>query len=115
MTLYKFISVCDKNTGICIKQGDKIVVTSKRIGSDVIKYLPYPILRVTHKNHQLRIVIGEDIVPLNVVYKEKVYLEEITPLFEENEKLSFSREFLNDKEQPITIIKLLPQDILEIS
>jgi len=115
MTLYKFFSVFDKNTQICLIQRDKSVLVSKRIGSDTIKYLAYPVLRVTYENYQLRIVIGEDIVPLNVVYKEKVYLKDIIPLFEENEKISFSNDFLNDKEQPITTVKLLSSDMLEIS
>lgn len=116
MTLYKFFTVCDKNSRILLVQDGKRVLTSKRFGQDTIPFLSYPVLKVSHKNQQLRIFIGKDKVHQNILKDDmRVYIKDIMPLVEDGENIAVSNDFFENRERPIENIKLSPLDILVIT
>lgn len=115
MTLYRFLIMCDKKTRILLTQDGKRIFMDKKIGQETAPFFAYPVLGITHKNQQLRIAIGKEKIPLNIMNKEEIYLKDIMPLLEDGEELALSKELADNVKKPIENIKLSPLDILIIS
>ena len=115
MTLYRFLIMCDKKTRILLTQDGKRIFMDKKIGQETAPFFAYPVFGITHKNQQLRIAIGKEKIPLNIMNKEEIYLKDIMPLLEDGEELALSKELADNVKKPIENIKLSPLDILIIS